>query len=99
MGWELAWARGCRWWRRAPRGAANWRRERSRRQANCPLARHIHQQAVILRLCNLVALTRVLLKALTVKYSDVAAAVLDQAFVLQLAGGGGDAFAAHAQHD
>jgi len=36
---------------------------------------------------------------LTVNYSDVATAVSDQAIVLQLAGGGGNAFAAHTQHD
>jgi len=36
---------------------------------------------------------------LAVQHGDVAAAVLDQALILQLAGGGGDAFAAHAKHD
>jgi hypothetical protein len=72
-----------------------------RRIRVCPrsCARHVQQQTVILALSDLVALAGVVFQALAVQYSDVAAAVLDQAFVLQLAGGGGDAFAAHAQHD
>jgi hypothetical protein len=58
----------------------------------------VGQETIELRLYHLVALAGPRLQTGAIEHGDLAAAVIDQPGVLQLPGGLGDAFAAHAEH-
>ncbi len=56
------------------------------------------QEPVEFPLHKAVAFARTRFETLAIEHADVAAAVMDQAVRMQLAGGFRDAFAAHAEH-
>src|ERR1700676_4042779 len=62
------------------------------------LRNDVGQETIELRLYYLVALTGPRLQTRAIEHADPASLVTDQPGVLQLPGGFGDAFAAHAQH-
>lgn len=59
---------------------------------------YIAQQTIVFVFDHRVALTHARLQARPVKHGDVAAAVANEPRLLQMPGGFGDAFAAHAEH-
>src|SRR6202521_4792347 len=62
------------------------------------LRNDVGQETIELRLDHLVALTRPRLQARAIEHGDSASLRTDQPSALQLPGGFGDAFTAHAQH-
>ena len=72
----------------------NRRRQLSRPLVHC----QVRKQAIAFLLDHRVALTRSGLQAGTIEHRDVAAIILNQTSLLQLAGGLGDTFATHTEH-
>src|SRR6202521_59477 len=94
---ERVWRPRCPVWT-LPHTSAQRGRSRRKRQRFGELRNNVRQETIELRLDHLVALTGPRLQARAIEHRDLASLVTDQPGVLQLAGGFGNAFAAHAQH-